>query len=150
MGDSMEFGVLACVALMLVLFGLPVPISSVVIAGQNAHDECQSMDSIGLSLSDWLLGAGIVGLVLIVSLATLIVMITCHPKSAGVTIIVLVVLNSIFQLIYTTLGAVILFRSNMRCLNDGTDLGIMSLIVLIFYWITMLTGCCSTKSKKSE
>lgn len=150
MADSMEFGVLLCVAAVLTILGLPVPIASVVIANQNMEDSCQSMDSIGLSLSSWLLGAGIVGLVLILSLATLVIMFSCHPNAAGVTTIALMIFNALFQMIYTTIGAVVLFRSNMDCLNNGTDLGVMSLVVLIFYWISILTSCCSSKSKSNS
>ena len=135
----------------LVTFALPVPIISTFISIEYANESCQMVDPIGINLSNWLLGAGIGGLIAVLCLLTLMIMaIGCGSEVAGVLMAGFMILNALFNLIYSIIGSVVLFRSNMKCLNNGSDLGVMSLIVLIFYWVAFVANCCGSRARTSD
>ena len=131
----------------LLFFGLPMPIIAVLIAIAESGNPCQTTDAIGLNLSQWLLGSGIVGLISVLALVTLIFMVFCYDSAAlAIAMFALTVIVSLFNLVYSIMGAIVLFRSNSKCLNQGTDLGICALIVLIFYWLSILLRLCKRPS----
>lgn len=146
---SQDKGFLVCALWCILIFALPIPITSVVIGALHKNDECQYTDSIGLNLSQWLMGAGIGSIISLLSILTLIILtFLSDSATAFASLFTLIILNSLFNIIYSIIGSVVLFRSNMECLTDGTDLGIMALIVLIFYWLSLIQTCgTNTQSK---
>lgn len=131
----------------LLFFGLPMPIIAVLIAIAESGNPCQTTDAIGLNLSQWLLGSGIVGLIIDIGFGISYIMVICYDSGAlAIVVFALTIVVSLFNFVYSIIGAIILFRSNSKCLNQGTDLGIYSLIVLIFYWLSILLRLCKRPS----
>ena len=95
--DKLFFCIVAGV---LLIIGLPLPLASIIIGAQNANDPCQVTDRIGISLSGWLLGSGIVGLLLIVSICILLTLFVYMPTTVAVAAMVLQIVNVVFQIIY--------------------------------------------------
>lgn len=132
-------GTIACL-----IFVLPIPIISIMTATEHRDDKCQNMDSIGIDLHEWLLGSGIVFLLtLFVSFASVGMMISCLNESGTGTYIVILgtilFVHDLFGLIYSIIGGIVLYRSSMDCLTDGTALGIMAQIMLGVYWMGIIS-----------
>lgn len=120
----------------LLLF-LALPIVNIIIAVKNTDDMCQDNNSIELTLSSWLLGMGII--VISTLIINMLIKVSCINGSIKKKIFhVLEYLYSLIIIIYTILGAVILFASNKGCLKSENSLGVLSLINLILYWILII------------
>ncbi len=145
MGSSVAViaGIMCC----LLVIGLPVPLASIIVGVEYMDDDCQKADPIGLSLSNWLLGMGISGvsMLFVVMVSYSSVLCLFGEEVLAVTVFILSLINGLFNIIYTTIGAVILFRNNVECIASGNALGELSLVVLIFYWISIVGTCCSAK-----
>ncbi len=150
MGSSVAAiaGIMCC----LLVIGLPVPLASIIVGVEYMDDDCQKADPIGLSLSNWLLGMGIYGLsMLFVALASGGITIWLFGSdTVSVVRVILTLVSGLFNLIYTTIGALILFRNNRECITSGNSLGQLSLVVLILYWISLVAICCGGKRSSSE
>ena len=135
----------------LLCLGLPMPIIATVIAVAQSGNMCQNTDAIGLNLSQWLLSSGIVGMASVLALVTLLIMAFCYNSAAlAIAMTALTIIVSLFNLVYSIIGSIVLFRSNSACLNQGTDLGVCALLVLIFAWISILIRICNCPRNNSS
>ncbi len=134
------FSIICC----LVIIFLPLPIANIVVGIEHMDDDCQKADPIGLSLSNWLLGMGIYGLsnIVVTILSYGISVCLFGKEAAKVVVTLLVIVNDIFCIIYTTIGGIILFRNNGECLNSA--LGELTLATLIIHWIAILLSILSS------
>lgn len=143
------FITLAVISFLLVLFGLPIPIANLVVGTVNRDHSCLQTDSIGLNLSQWLQGSGISAILVLSSIITLMYFAICNPLFNSGVMLIVIIINSVFNFIYNILGLVILVRSSQTCVSDGTDLGIMAIITIVLYTIVIycccLLACCNKK-----
>lgn len=94
---------------------IPLQISSIIISQYNWF--CNNADLMGLKVSNYLLGLGLSGL--ISNLLILLVLGVCYSKIAEIMILIIVILNILFDISWFIVGAIILFRSNIECINTG-------------------------------
>jgi len=127
----------------LLFFALPIPIISLIVAVNNMSDPCLSSKIIGLNLSQWLMGSGIGGIISITILITLLILnYAFTSEHFAVAVVISTIFIAVFNFIYSIIGSIILFAGNLTCLTHGTEIGIMSLIILIMYWFSVLARCC--------
>ncbi len=156
----MKAGIIAATFCCLIIIGLPVPIASIWIGVRDRDDSCQTTDSIGLELHEWLLGAGIAGLgffiIVLVQLIMTLLLVDDDLNNismstfmrGGITGTSISLASSIFAIVYSIIGGIVLFRSNLECLEDGgTTLGILSLVVILLYWIGIIRTCCDSNNE---
>lgn len=133
--DCVEF---SCIAFC-VCFILIASIVSIIEGFVDLTDECTNEDAIGISLGSWLVGAGIY--VLCFGLSSICVIQLNGAKEMYGQEIPLkwfFILHIIFTIIYTIIGTVILFRSNFECFKSGNAVGVLSLMDIILYWISLI------------
>jgi hypothetical protein len=119
--------------------------ASYVVAFQNLDQECDN--SKVLSLTTWLIVYASVnfGQMILITLFAFICHITSSISFFVGSYATLSMFVGLFNLAWNIVGAVVLFRDSMDCLDDATSLWAMTLAVLIFQWIDM---CCSPSSNK--
>jgi len=111
-----------------------------------------------VSLSTWLIASGIVSAVYIVLITSIIIGLLYHlsQENKGVvyaltlTIVCIGLLFSIWLISWNIVGAITLFRDSMDCKDFAEPIWIMTLIALIFQWITILGLCCSNSRAKKK
>lgn len=131
-----------------VLLLIPLAIISIYIGSQHHDDICQTTDKIDFALYEWLIGAGILTLIptiLIMIFITLMFFQLIDGKiysglSIAIFSLMLYIAFFILITIYSIIGGIILYRNNIKCLENGTSLGIMSQIMLCFYWLYILSA----------
>lgn len=139
----------------LVLLAICIPIASIVIGIQTKGSECD--DESIINLSTWLIVYGIVTLTIIGCVVVMLGISLCCGcvgvmtesacpfgcvVSGNILIILLVIANTLWTIAWNIVGAISLFDHSMDCLNDVMKLWIMTLIVLIFQWISIIQTCC--------
>ena len=85
------------------------------------------MDLMELQVSDYLLGLGLSGL--IPDLLILLVVGLCNLKIAEIMKLIIVILNILFGISWFIVGSIILFRSNIECINAGYGYILYALIL---------------------
>jgi hypothetical protein len=122
----------------------------------DEENTCQKVDPIGIDISSWLLGAGIftIGIFFIAGCSTLAMLLFLTDSDfLGSTFFFIItiassILSILFFIIYSIIGAIVLYRSNIKCLQDGEMIGILSQIMLCFYWIFIFAMCGTSYMKK--
>ena len=125
------------IALALILVvGLPIPIASFIISQDYNDDECLSThDTLNIDLSQWLFGEAIyLTILMLCSVIMLTLDLSCGAEGVYMNIYrkIYNVINFIFVVIYSTMGAVVLVE-NKECL--GNALGDLAFAVLAITWI---------------
>lgn len=128
-----------------IVIGFPIPFASIIIGAENSDHECQEEDEVGISLYQWLIGAGISMLILLCCLLVLFGCNKCkiNPKMFKISCFWMVI-YLIFNTIYLGVGLAVYFRSSLDCLTEGTSIGIVGLIQLIVYavpYIILILWC---------
>ena len=124
-----------CFAVFLLLLFCSFGISSLVIGILNPHKDmpCMKKDSIGLYLDEWMIGKGVADIGGFCFLAILFALQLRYKDNSDIQPIAAIwgFCLVIFNIIWWVFGVIILARSSGTCLSQGTDPGIMTLIVLI-------------------
>jgi hypothetical protein len=119
----------------------------VAIVSSQISTPCDNVDLMGLNISDWLLGQGIAGVVLIIfSLIAVISMIFDLSFSKIFSLFVLL-LTGIFCFCWFIVGAIVLFRSNISCIHIGVPVACYAVFLWAFLAFNM---CCSTPTTKES
>ena len=108
-----------CAAVCFLVIALPLGITSIVLS-QTEGGQCDYRDQMGLDMKKWLLGGGIASVVSVCLIAFFGITSLCIDEMSIVPIVTVVVLNSLFGLAWFVIGAVILFRSNIECIKEGS------------------------------
>lgn len=140
----MALGMIVVVAPLLLILN----ICAIVYSIKGEDNTCQHGTRAGLYLSDWLMIVGIEGLTF--SILTIVFTIipfiyipkfpvpTFVQKHGGLIAGIFACLHIIFMVIMWIIGIVIISTNeNNRCLSRTTELGIMSLMWLIFTWSSL-------------
>lgn len=86
------------------------------------------MDSIGINLSDYLFASGISGFILNTLILSVFISALLEVKFDTVAILIL---NILFNIIWIIIGGIILFRSNIECINSRYNFTIYTLVLWI-------------------
>lgn len=147
-GDGASSAVAICGAFMFCV-SLGFNIAAIVVAVQEADDPCQGTDKTHISLHEWLLITGIVGLcVTIVVTASFCGMFAMEWEACGCLGLSVIALNSLFIIAWFVLGIVLVARSNSSCVDDSTSLGVMSVIMLVIQGLGVWGICCVQSGTK--
>jgi hypothetical protein len=129
--------VLICIEL---LFGLDIGITIIVMS--QVGTGCDTTDAMGLNLSAYLLLQGICEIVLILGLMASILSTIIYTNNSKTSIVsrsseCIFVLSALFATAWFIIGCVILFRSNIDCINTGGAMAIYALVIwcLIAYQV---------------
>lgn len=114
-------------SLCLLFIMYPIAIISLVIS--NLKNQCEVTDMMGLSPHQYLLGLGISILIIETLIFSARFIIYCHQNGpicettflfyCCFNYIILEILNFIFGLVWFVIGGIILFRSNIECIESG-------------------------------
>lgn len=126
---------LVVMGLVIVLFGYPIFITCVVL-GVQKPGECDHQDDMGLDVGDWLLGTGIAYIIIItIYLGKLVYLFISGMKYGTISQIldvIILIASALFAIAWTICGGVILFRSNIECIKDGSKHVIFALVIWCF------------------
>lgn len=145
---------ICCFAAFFILIGVIPPvavsIASLVIASEHRHESCD--DGAVMSLSVWLIVYGSVTLAItFFSLILVGLGILMESKGAFLVIFITTILSSLWIIAWNIVGAVSLFRDSMDCLDDAKPVWIMTLVVLILQWLSLIYNCCcSGKNRMND
>lgn len=130
---------------------LPLGITSTVL-GVKQPGSCDYEDSMGLDVGQYLLGMGIASIITccLLSFSYILLLTDAAEMIGAVFIMVITILNVLFGFAWFIIGAVILFRSNIDCINNGSSHVIYALVLWCISAFLMLKDCCSVKSKNRE
>ena len=118
--------------------------------------KCDITDKMGLNVSQYLLGLGIS------SIAASVLIILCYitilssisrneePKCSLVLILFVTILSALFGFAWFIVGAVILFRSNVDCIHQGSATVIYALVLWCLSALHHLEGLCKSRSKRNN
>lgn len=132
---SIRVFILCCI----LFIAAPLSITSIVLSTQT--NTCDYTDAMGLDTGDYLLGLGISGLLYLITLGLYLLLID-KPK-ATVIFIIIGILFSIFNFSWFIVGAVILYRSNIQCINQGSTIVVYGLVM----WCLSATQLFTCKIK---
>lgn len=105
-------------------------IANVVLSQQEVS--CDKMDEMNLDTRSWLLGNGICSFAL---LSGIILLFISRPLSACVTITCV-----LFNICWFIVGAIVIFRGNIDCINDGASLVIYALVMWCLSALAIVEG----------
>lgn len=142
--DKFTSGILLTIAIICIfIFGLPFSIASI-ITSEKSNPDC--LEDNLLKLHDWLLGAGISHLFIIVLLITscisryyTIIFVNKFPQKCMYGVFYMsIVLTVIFGIIYTSIGVLVLIKNTTDCIN--TEIYVMSIVqIIVLYLSTVLS-----------
>lgn len=103
---------------------------------------CDYIDFIGLNVSHYLIGLGILNIVLILILIPSFAMTLVTGKNYhNITSSLAAYLGAIFGIVLFIIGAVILFRSNIECINKGFVYIVLALVMWCLSYIQLIKDC---------
>lgn len=137
MVNNNDKGVIISALTFLLVCGICISVSSVVIAVQDKDDDCIRGNRGGIDIADWLLGQGIDGLIACVIYIVCITLVCADSTEAAKFVgITWFVLNVLFGIIWTIWGIVVISTNeNNKCIDDGTRIGVFSLVLIILQFI---------------
>jgi len=118
-----------------IICSLPLAIVSVVLGSQanaKGNQTCDYQDPMGLNVGTYLIGSGIsVFIVMVMMITAYCVLFKAASAGFGVLVCVAVV-SSLFNLAWVIIGGIILFRSNLDCIRNGTTHVVFALVMWCF------------------
>lgn len=105
------------------LIVLALSVTNIILSFFNPN-KCNYIDKIGLDVSDYLLGLGISGLI-----TSIFLFVSFYRKMKHIAILIVMILNSLFSIIWLIIGGIILFEENMECIKNGTSYVIYALVM---------------------
>lgn len=129
-------GPIICAIICFLIVALPLGITSIYLS-QAESDQCDYTDKLGLDIKQYLLGSGIASIIVACMIAIFGIMFTCCDEAIPSTgIAITVVINSLFGFAWFIIGAIILFRSNIECIREGS---IPVIYALVLWCLSALT-----------
>ncbi len=132
-----------CMFIILVLFCLlNIPI---IIVAVKAPGECDNTDPMGLNVAQYLLGAGISSLIVNLSAAIIFIILFNNENMFFLVVVPFIIfVYTLFYIAWFIVGAVILFRSNIECINIGSGHVVFALVYWCLSAAILLCGLCGT------
>ena len=121
-------------------FALPLAITSIVLS-QTEKGECDIEDTMGLNIKEYLLIGGSISVVVSVLTAVALLTSLCLDEFSAIPVAILTVLNVLFGTAWFIVGAVILYRSNIECIKEGS----VPVIYALVLWCMSASSCFMAK-----
>lgn len=121
-------GLTICGVVCFVVFALPLGIASIVIS-QTQSDQCDYTDLMGINIKQYLLGLGIASVIVVSFIAMCGLATLCSPEIGMGGMVTILIINAVFGFAMFIVGAVILFRSNIQCIQEGSVPVIYALVL---------------------
>ena len=130
-----------------VVIMLPIGIADIVL-GVTHPGKCDYKDRMGLTVGQYLLGAGIASCAIcVISVACYIALLHEQSKYIGTAcIITLTVISILFGTAWFIVGSVILFRANIECIRIGSTHVVYALVMWIIAAFQLVQACCTCRS----
>lgn len=129
------------------IFALPLAITSTVL-GSIHSGICDHTDSMGLNVAHYLIGLGITNLSICVLLIFSIICIMfglCMSVCISIVAITYV-FDALFGLSWFIVGGIVLFRSNVDCINQESSHVIYALVLWCISALFIVRACLSSKA----
>ena len=138
-------GTIVCLS----LFGIGLGTTSIVL-GITKPGDCNHEDKIGLDVSFYLI---VVGILIIVTTIISAVLYTIMFREDEIQswVIFLVYLNILcvgFGITWFIIGSIILFRSNIDCIQEGSVEVIYAIVIWCLSLVQIMVSCCSAGTIK--
>lgn len=127
-----------CGVVCFLVIALPLGITSIVLS-QVEKDQCDYKDQLGLDIKHYLLGSGIASVCTACLIAIFGLLSLRMDEMAMVPIIITVVINALFGIAWFVIGAIILFRSNIQCITEGSVPVVYALVLWCISASSMFT-----------
>lgn len=135
--------IMFCVGLFVVILGAMGGIG-IHYAVENMDDTCQEEDSIGLTMTEWLLGESIAIMLTIALIAGGAYGASKGEDAAFASGCCVYMALLIFHMVYTfILGTIILIRSSSECVQEGNPAAITSIVYIVLIFVSL---CCGSGS----
>ena len=119
-------------AVLFIAFVLPLAIVSIYMS-QTQGGECDYEDAIGLNIKEYLFIGGIVNIAIVLA----VVIGLCISLVTSIPLYILLALNTAFSIIWFVIGGIVLFRSNLECIREGS----VPVIYALVLWCLSILGC---------
>ena len=129
-------------------FALPLAITNFAF-GITDHVPCDTEDTMGLDVGDYLVGSGISGIAIcaLLSFMYILILLDISPNIAsGRAIMVTNLYSALFAFVWFIVGAIILFKGNIECIKDSSTHVIYALEMWCISVLCMAMNCCSAVS----
>jgi len=137
-----------CFVIFISIIMLGFAVADLVLGIQGS--ECDTTDAINLNVSDYLIGLGIYQLVNWLIFVIIYCNVIFAEKDVSerdmISSVVLQCMTSIFGFVWFILGAIILFRSNLDCIHQGTTMVIYALVLWCINAFSVIQSCFKTSS----
>ena len=148
MASGEGFGV-ACIVICIFVVATPLAITSIVLSRQNGV--CDNLDlGTNLTVAQWLLGYGIASLTVTCILCISIAFMWLGSALAKCVMVTISVLNSLFGLAWFIIGGVVLFRSNVDCIQEGVTYVVFALAMWCISAFFIVFNCSRVNIKPSD
>lgn len=124
---GVESKVYGCMLSTFICVLLALSITSIVMSQRD--NDCNEKDTMGLSVSDYLIGQGASGFAIAIVLIMIFIGMVTESERCLVGGLAAFVGLAFFGLAWFIVGAVILFRSNIDCINEGSNMVIYALVI---------------------
>ena len=118
--------------MLFIAFVLPLAIVSIYMS-QTQGGECDYEDAIGLNIKEYLFIGGIVNIAIVLA----VVIGLCISLVTSIPLYILLALNTAFSIIWFVIGGIVLFRSNLECIREGS----VPVIYALVLWCLSILGC---------
>lgn len=123
--------VVVCGVICILAIVLAPTIAALAIASSDGDNPCQGHDKTNLSLKDWLIGYGCTNLGFI-TLIGVSICIGIADQGTGMFFGIICTISAVlFSIVWTIIGIVVLARSHNKCVSEGTDIGIMTIVAIV-------------------
>jgi hypothetical protein len=133
-------GAITATIVIALLFGTAIPIACFVVGAQNKNATCDKVHGHLVDLPTWLIVTGIVALVgsYLMSILLLLGLFLEEPLFF-IPAIVIGALENFWTVAWSVVGAIELFKYGSDCKADS--MWVLTLVVLIFMWLSLLRAC---------
>jgi hypothetical protein len=129
-----------------IIYLLAFGITNVVLSQQMAA--CDNTDLMGLNVSQYLLGLGILNLISVFCNFLMIIAILRDSQICQLIMLIIVVFGGLVYFSWFIIGAIILFRSNISCIQHGIPMIIYALVMWCL--IALQSFSCSVDPKNVD
>lgn len=135
----------------LCIFVYPLAITDIVL-GVLHPGTCDNMDIMGLSVAQYLIALGIFCLVYGTGaiIMTALILAGIAINIVALVLIVWTIICLLFNFSWFIVGAIVLFRSNISCINDGSTTVIYALVLWCLTAFFLIRDCCHIHDHHSK
>lgn len=149
MASSKVFQIVTIVCMCIFIY--PLAITDIVL-GVLHPGTCDNVDIMGLSVAQYLLALGIFSLVYGTGaiIMTALILAGIAIEMVSLLMVVLTIICSLFNFSWFIVGAIVLFRSNISCINDGSTTVIYALVLWCLTTFAMIHHCCHIHDHRNK